>query len=106
MRVLDAKNNVRIDAGIPGWMPERMSDRMSEYMPERMSEYICRIYYQMVCQKRCRTSVSRWGSLDVKYVFDENLLINIANIIEQPIVLGPQSQYIHDETRIPDGTSY
>jgi hypothetical protein len=94
MRVLDAKNNVRIDAGIPGWMPERMS------------EYICRIYYQMVCQKRCQTSVSRWGSLDVKYVFDENLLINIANIIEQPIVLGPQSQYIHDETRIPDGTSY
>ena len=90
-------------------MPEFQVECQKECQIECQS--ICqkecqRIYYQMVCQKRCQTSVSRWGSLDVKYVFDENLLINIANIIEQPIVLGPQSQYIHDETRIPDGTSY
>ena len=48
-------------------MSDRMPDRMSEHMPERMSEYICHRYFHVVYQKLCQNSVSRWGSLEVKY---------------------------------------
>ena len=34
--------------------------------------YVCHNYFQMVCQKLCRTSVSGWGSLEVKYLMAMN----------------------------------
>ena len=41
-------------------LPERMSDRMPERMPERMSDRM---------PERISDRMPRWGSLEVKYVF-------------------------------------
>ena len=48
---------------MPNWMPDRISKHMPRRMSDRMSTWICHTYFQMLCQKLCRNSVSGWGSL-------------------------------------------